>query len=228
MKNNKIKNIINIIKSKKGIDKFIVYFYILFILFIVVDVIELIYDYNSYHPCCLPISYSNSDITPSSRFYNGDFEEINDRYLEDSVGFDYDLELEKKNSNIISIDITSYVNEELDWDKLYAYFYQYIENKGRGRCIFRNQGCYININDDYYLIYYLTPTEIYFHLDNLDNLENIKNEYIVKTIHIFLDAIYYGAIFDDTDSMEEFLIDSGEKSNVIGMSYLMWTPPYYH
>ena len=220
MANNKM---INTIKSKKGIDKFIVYF---FILFIVVDVIKFIYDSNSYQRCYIPTSYSNSDITPSSRFYNGDFEEINDRYIKDSVGFDYDLELEKKNSNIISIDITSYVNEELDWNKLYAYFYQYIENNGRGRCIFRNQGCYININGDYYLIYYLTPTEIYFHLDNLDNLSNIKNEYIVKTIHIFLDAAYYGAIFDDRGRMEKFLNDSGGKSMVIGTSYLMWTSPY--
>lgn len=198
MKNNKIKNII---ASKKGIDKVIVYFYILFILFIVVDVIDVIYDSKSYHPCCLPISYSNSDITPSSRFYNGDFEEINDRYLEDSVGFDYDLELEKKNSNIISIDITSYVNEELDWDKLYAYFYQYIENNGRGRCIFRNQGCYINVKGDYYLIYYLTPTEIYFNLDNLENMENKDGS---KVINIFLDAIYDGAIFKDRGSMLSF------------------------
>ena len=215
MKNNKIKNII---ASKKGIDKFIVYFFILFILFIVLEVIEIIYDYNSYHPCCLPISYSNSDITPSSHFYNGDFEEINARYLEDSVGFDYDLELEKKNSNIISIDITSYVNEELDWDKLYAYFYQYIENNGRGRCIFRNQGVYASIKGDYYLIHYLTPTEIYFHIDNIKELsgKNVNN-----IIEIFLNAIYDGAIFKDTDSIQSFMADSGSESDVLGTQMLM-------
>ena len=231
MKNNKIKNII---ASKKGIDKIAVYF---LILLVVAGIIGAIYACTFFvnNGGCWGVSHSyyNTSITPSSCFYNGDFEEINDRYIKDSVGFNFDLESEKKNSNIISVDTTSYINEDLDWNEVYPYFYQYIENNGRGRyifrnqgcCIFRNQGCYINVNGYYYLIYYLTPTEIYF---NLDNLENIENEYIVKTIHIFLDAIYYGAIFYDTDSMEEFLIDSGEKSNVIGMSYLMWTPPYYH
>ena len=224
MKNNKIKNII---ASKKGIDKIAVYFLILLVVYVIIGSIYVFFFHDSVCGCVSHSDY-NARVSPSPYFYNGDFEEINDRYIKDSVGFNFDLESEKKNSNIVSIDITSYVNEELDWDKLYAYFYQYIENKGRGCCIFRNQGCYININDDYYLIYYLTPTEIYFHLDNLDNLENIKNEYIVKTIHIFLDAIYYGAIFDDTDSMEEFLSDVTEKSSVVGLSYLMWNSPYYH
>ena len=172
MKNNKIKNII---ASKKGIDKIAVYF---LILLVVSGIIGTIYGFFVNNGGCWGVShsYSNSDITPSSRFYKGDFEEINVRYLEDSVGFNFDLESEKKNSNIISVDTTSYVNEELDWDKLYAYFYQYIENNGRGRCIFRNQGCYININGDYCLIYYLTPTEIYFNLDNL-NYDKFSMDY---------------------------------------------------
>ena len=135
MKNNKIKNII---VSKKGIDKIAVYF---LILLVVAGIIGIIYAFSPNHTTCVGILYSNNNIsiTPSSCFYNGDFEEINDRYIKDSVGFNFDLESEKKNSNIIPVDTTSYVNEELDWDKLYAYFYQYIENKGRGRCIFRNR-----------------------------------------------------------------------------------------
>lgn len=197
MKNNKIKNII---ASKKGIDKIAVYF---LILLVVAGIIGTIYGFFVNNGGCWGVSHSdyNISITPSSYFYNGDFEEINDRYIKDSVGFNFDLELEKKNSNIISVDITSYVNEELDWDKLYAYFYQYIENNGRGRCIFRNQGCYININGDYYLIYYLTPTEIYFNLDNLENMENKDGS---KVINIFLDAIYDGAIFKDRENMLSF------------------------
>ena len=215
MKNNKIKNII---ASKKGIDKIAVYF---LILLVVSGIIGTIYGFFVNNGGCWGVShsYSNSDITPSSRFYKGDFEEINVRYLEDSVGFNFDLESEKKNSNIISVDTTSYVNEELDWDKLYAYFYQYIENNGRGRCIFRNQGCYININGDYCLIYYLTPTEIYFNLDNLENMENKDGS---KVINIFLDAIYDGAIFKDRESMLSFFDYLGSKSSILGTYFLMW------
>ena len=217
MKNNKIKNII---ASKKGIDKIAVYF---LILLVVSGIIGAIYACTFFvnNGGCWGVSHSyyNTSITPSSYFYNGDFEEINDRYIKDSVGFNFDLESEKKNSNIIPVDTTSYVNEELDWDKLYAYFYQYIENKGRGRCIFRNQGCYININGDYCLIYYLTPTEIYFNLDNLENMENKDGS---KVINIFLDAIYDGAIFKDRESMLSFFDYLGSKSSILGTYFLMW------
>ena len=217
MKNNKIKNII---ASKKGIDKIAVYF---LILLVVAGIIGTIYAYVFFfnNTGCWGVLHSdyNTSVTPSSCFYNGDFEEINDRYIKDSVGFNFDLELEKKNSNILSVDTTSYVNEELDWDKLYAYFYQYIENNGRGRCIFRNQGCYININDDYYLIYYLTPTEIYFNLDNLENMENKDGS---KVINIFLDAIHDGAIFKDRESMLSFFDYLGNKSSILGTYFLMW------
>jgi hypothetical protein len=96
MKNNKIKNII---ASKKGIDKIAVYF---LILLVVAGIIGTIYGFFVNNGGCWGVSHSdyNTSITPSSCFYNGDFEEINDRYIKDSVGFNFDLESEKKNSNI--------------------------------------------------------------------------------------------------------------------------------
>ena len=194
MLNNKM---INIIKSKKGIDKFSIYFLILLCIGISITIIFAVYaginekiEQNNYF-------HRDIEITDS-------FEKENIEYREKSVGFNFDLQKAMENEEVKSVNLEEYVNVDVDWDKVFVYLYDSFDSDSEEEVVFRNQGLYMKRNNEYYLISYLTPNAIYFHIENMKEIR--KND-IWWAMNDYINFLCTDSIFKDINSLESLLFE---------------------
>lgn len=190
MANNKM---INIIKSKKGIDKFCIY--LLILLFIGISISIIIAVYGGINAVIEKNNYFHRDIRITDSF-----EKENIEYREKSVGFNFDLQKAMENEEVKSVNLEEYVNVDVDWDKVFVYLYDYLDSGEK--VVFRNQGLYMKKNDEYYLISYLTPNAIYFHIENM---KEIREKDILRVMDNYVNLLYTGSIFKDINSFKSLL-----------------------
>ena len=194
MLNNKM---INIIKSKKGIDKFSIYFLILLCIGISITIIFAVY------------AGINENIEDKKYFcrdieIRDSFEKENIEYREKSVGFNFDLQKAMENEEVKSVNLEEYVNVDVDWDKVFVYLYDSFDSDFREEVVLRNQGLYMKKNNEYYLISYLTPNAIYFHIENM---KEIRENDICWVMQVYLNLLYTDSIFKDRNSFESLLFE---------------------
>ena len=194
MANNKIKNII---ANKKGIDKFSIYFLILLCIGISITIIFAVY------------VGINEKIEQNNYFHRGieitdSFEKENIEYREKSVGFNFDLQKSMENEEVKSVNFEEYVNVDVDWDKVFVYLYDSFDSYFGEEVVFRNQGLYMKKNNEYYLISYLTPNAIYFHIENM---KEIRENDIWQVMEVYLNLLYNGSIFKDRNSFESLFFE---------------------
>lgn len=194
MSNNKIKNII---ANRKGIDKFSIYFLILLCIGISITIIFAVY------------AGINEKIEQNNYFHRGieitdSFEKENIEYREKSVGFNFDLQKAMGNEEVKSVNFEEYVNVDVDWDKVFVYLYDSFDSYFGEEVVFRNQGLYMKKNNEYYLISYLTPNAIYFHIENM---KEIRENDIWWVMEVYLNLLYTGSIFKDINSFESLLLE---------------------
>ena len=192
MSNNKM---INIIKSKKGIDKFSIYF--LLFLFIGIIIVIIFAAYAGINENIEDKQYFCRDIEITDSF-----EKENIEYREKSVGFNFDLQKAMENEEVKSVNLEEYVN--VDWDKVFVYLYDSFDSDFGEEVVFRNQGLYMKKNNEYYLISYLTPNAIYFHIENM---EEIRENDIWWVMQVYLNLLYTDSIFKDRNSFESLLFE---------------------
>ena len=190
MSNNKM---INIIKSKKGIDKFSIYF--LLFLFIGIIIVIIFAAYAGINENIEDKQYFCRDIEITDSF-----EKENIEYREKSAGFNFDLQKAMENEEVKSVNLEEYVNLDVDWDKVFVYLYDYLDSEEK--VVFRNQGLYMKKNNEYYLISYLTPNAIYFHIENM---KEIREKDILRVMDDYVNLLYTGSIFKDINSFKSLL-----------------------
>ena len=152
-------------------------------------------------------------------FYSEKFDVVNADYLRDSEGFSFDLSDEIEREDFKGLNITEYMKEDLNWEKIYPYFYRYIE-RPESNVVFRNQGLYVQVKGEYKLISYLTPTIIYF---DINNMKLAKQSDVTRGVRLLCETLCSGKVFKDAEYDLKFQNDLSDLGAEFGSVFLQTT-----
>ena len=141
----------------------------------------------------------------SNCFYKGNLKRVQTEYITNSDN--YKAFSENDLEDFIKVSMGSDLKENLNWDKIYPYYYKYAKEND---VVFRNQGFYVNVEGQECLAIYLTSSDIYF---NERVLKEAKNNDAIHVIQCFYDCMGESDIFNTPkDALYNILLDLDEKS----------------